>query len=109
MAKEEKIKDMSGNVISKIWFRAYTGAEFYALKYDDPNGLIDENKDPQAFPIYVGMSGQQPELLSTVLEELRRYREFEALKKKESDTRLENLTRRVDELETAPKKKWFNH
>lgn len=56
MAKEEKIKDMSGNVISKIWFRAYTGAEFYALKYDDPNGLIDENKDPQAFPIPASLS-----------------------------------------------------
>lgn len=108
MAKTE-VKKVMDIEATRMWYRDYAGRTASVIKYKDPYGMEDE-QEPETVPIYVCLSGREPELLINALVQLETLRGQKATSEKEEESAIADnvwtLQNRVDKLEKRLSKWW---
>lgn len=93
----------------KMWYRDRNGRKAIVVKYDSAySDPLCQPLDPEYHPIYVCLSGYQPELLIDVLVELEDRRAYKKSVDEGFDISIHDLSSRVTQLEYKSNKHWWN-
>jgi hypothetical protein len=114
MANKQEFKDVMERKATRLWYVDAVGRTAGIVQYEAgySPGKLRENRQSEE-PIYVAFEGQQPQELSEVLDELRRYRANTVTKTDELVKEIEGINNRLDyhseELTELlkPTKKWW--